>query len=99
MHSSQAEATNQIVSLRNETYELCDRIKKYKAELMSQKQGEAVACIFQVIEQATRPVVANFDEFEELKLNLKSFFVIFPAHDEGWDQVCVYIFPLLQCQP
>jgi len=89
MYSSQVDATNQIVSLRNETYDLLDRIKKCKAELMSQRPGEVVPGVYQVVEQGTKPVVACLDGFEELKLNLKSFFIIFPAHDQEWEQVVV----------
>jgi len=44
-------------------------------------------------------VVACLDGFEELKLNLKSFFIIFPAHDQEWEQVVVdsYFKPAVLC--
>jgi hypothetical protein len=47
--------------------------------------------VYQVIEQATKPVVANLDGFEELKLNLKSFFAISPADDFEIDQVSFFL--------
>ena len=87
MHSSQVEAANQIMALRTETYELRDRVKKCKAELAGQRSDDLLVGTFQVIEQATQPLVASLDGFEELKLNLKSFFIVFPAHDEEWEEV------------
>ena len=92
MYSSQVEASNQILSLRNETYELRDRIKKCKAEMTTEKPEEVLLPgVYQVIEQATKPVVANLDGFEELKLNLKSFFAISPADDFEIDQVSFFL--------
>ena len=109
--SWRSEASRQIEALRHENYELQDRVKKCKTELFNYQQrvdrasgcdpvtGLIVPPVFQIIEQRTKPLTANLEGLDELKMNLKSFFLIFPNHDEEWEQTAMFADFLLDLPP
>ena len=109
--SGQREASEQIEALRKENTALQDRVKTCRVELFNcqQRADRVAACdpvtglvippVFQIIEQRSRPLTANLEGFDDLKMNLKSFFIIFPNHDEEWEQTAMFFDFLLDLPP
>jgi len=100
------EAAEEVVALRGENYELRDQVKKCRAELVGYQErveeAAAATCrpVFQIIEHTARPLVASLDEgMEDLKMNLKSFLLIFPGNDSEWDEAAMYAAFLLDLPP
>lgn len=109
--SGQSEASRRIEALQKTNCELEERIKKCRIELYEcqQRVDKATSCdpvtglviqpVFQIIEQRSKPLTANLEGLDDLKLNLKSFFLIFPNHDEEWEQGAMFTDFLLDLPP
>jgi len=46
---------------------------------------------FQIVYEKTKPKVANLEQLEELRFNLRNLFIFFPAHDEEYDEAIMYM--------
>ena len=88
----------QVSQLKQENEDLQRDVKRQKSDntvLMARldKGMEALSPVFMVLEQSDAPIVADFDKCDDygnLRLSLKTFFIFFPAHDEEYEESAMY---------
>ena len=84
-----------VATLNTENSELKSQVKRFKDSTSSNSKslgsGSGSFPVFMILEQSTKPLVANFEKFGFLRTNLMSFFAIYPAHDEEYEETAMYM--------